>query len=143
MKNNNPIKVSRRGFFRIAAATFVMLTLAGILLAAAAEDLVSQKRLKIGVIGSGRIGGTLGALWVKAGHEVFFSSRHPDQLKELVERLGPMAQAGMPREAAVFGDVVLMTSTAPETVTEIKQFAKRNEEETLKMKKEMKAKKAK
>jgi hypothetical protein len=61
-KINNTIKVSRRAFIRIAAATFVMLTFAGILLAATAEDLVSQKRLKIGVIGSGRIGGTLGAL---------------------------------------------------------------------------------
>ncbi|MBT8363144.1 MAG: NADPH-dependent F420 reductase [Deltaproteobacteria bacterium] len=106
---NNPIKGSRRGFFRIAAATFVMLTFAGILLAAAAEDLVSQKRLKIGVIGSGRIGGTLGALWVKAGHEVLFSSRHPDQLEQLVKPLGPTARAGMPREAAVFGDVVLIS----------------------------------
>ena len=109
MKNNNTIKVSRRAFFRIAAATFVIVTLAGILLAAAAEDLVSQKRLKIGVIGSGRIGGTLGALWVKAGHEVFFSSRHPNQLEKLVKPLGPMARAGMPREAAVFGEVILIS----------------------------------
>jgi len=43
---------------------------------------------------------------------------------------------------ADFGDVVLMTSASPETVAEIRQFAKRNEEETKKMKKEMKAKKA-
>ena len=65
--------------------------------------------MKIGVIGSGRIGGTIGALWVKSGHEVMFSSRHPEELEQLVERLGPTARAGMPREAAVFGEVVLIS----------------------------------
>src|SRR4030095_8348733 len=54
----------------------------------------SNSKLRIGVIGSGRIGGTIGGLWVKAGHPVLFSSRHPEQLKELVERLGPLAEAG-------------------------------------------------
>jgi len=33
--------------------------------------------MKIGIIGSGRIGGTMGEHWVKAGHEVLCSSRHP------------------------------------------------------------------
>ena len=33
------------------------------------------KPMKIGVIGSGRIGSTIGGLWVKAGHEVMFSDR--------------------------------------------------------------------
>ncbi len=65
--------------------------------------------MKIGIIGSGRIGGTLGELWVKAGHEVLFSSRHPDQLKGLVERLGPKARAGMPGEAAAFGEAILIS----------------------------------
>ena len=35
----------------------------------------AQGRMKIGVIGSGRVGGTIGELWVKAGHEVLFSAR--------------------------------------------------------------------
>ena len=65
--------------------------------------------MKIGIIGSGNIGGTLGVLWAKAGYEVFFSSRHPDELGDLVKRAGPSAQAGMPREAAAFGDVVLVS----------------------------------
>jgi hypothetical protein len=65
--------------------------------------------MKIGIIGSGNIGGTLGVLWGQAGYEVFFSSRHPDQLGELVKRAGPSAQAGMPREAAAFGDVILIS----------------------------------
>ena len=63
---------------------------------------------KIGVIGSGNIGATVGALWVKAGHQVLFSSRNPEKLKELVEGLGPLARAGTVQEALSFGDVVLL-----------------------------------
>jgi predicted dinucleotide-binding enzyme len=73
--------------------------------AAAAE----ARPLKIGVIGAGRIGGTLASLWAKAGHEVFVSSRHPEQLQELARSLGPKARAGTPREAASFGQVVLVS----------------------------------
>src|SRR6516162_5788204 len=65
--------------------------------------------LKIGIIGTGRIGGTLAELWAKAGHEVLVSSRHPDQLQDLVRSLGPKARAGTPREAAIFGEVVLIS----------------------------------
>jgi 8-hydroxy-5-deazaflavin:NADPH oxidoreductase len=64
--------------------------------------------VKIGLIGSGRQGGALGLLWAKAGHEVFFSSRHPENLKELVAQAGPKARAGLPEEAAAFGEVVLI-----------------------------------
>jgi hypothetical protein len=76
------------------------------------ERLLAQTKIppmKIGIIGSGNIGGTLGVLWAKAGYEVFFSSRHPDELGDLVKRAGPSARAGMPRDAAVFGDVVLIS----------------------------------
>ena len=65
--------------------------------------------LKIGIIGTGHIGGTLARLWVAAGHEVLMSSRHPDELKALAASLGPRARVGTPREAAVFGEVVLVS----------------------------------
>src|SRR5881392_3160953 len=65
--------------------------------------------LKIGIIGAGRIGGTLAELWVKAGHEVLISSRHPDELQGLARTLGPKARVGTPKEAAVFGEVVLIS----------------------------------
>ena len=64
--------------------------------------------LKIGIIGSGNIGSTLGTLWVKSGHPVLFSSRHPEELKSLAEGLGPLARTGTVREALAFGDVVFM-----------------------------------
>jgi len=64
--------------------------------------------LKIGIIGSGRMGGSLGELWAKAGHEILFSSRHPEELTELVERVGPRSRAGTPAEAVAFGEVIFV-----------------------------------
>jgi len=69
----------------------------------------SAPPLKIGIIGAGRIGGTLAKLWVQAGHEVLISSRHPDELKPLAQALGSKARVGTPREAALFGPVVLIS----------------------------------
>jgi predicted dinucleotide-binding enzyme len=68
-----------------------------------------QAPLRIGIIGAGHIGGTLATLWVSAGHEVMISSRHPDELQGLARSLGPKAHVGTPREAAVFGEVVLVS----------------------------------
>jgi predicted dinucleotide-binding enzyme len=69
----------------------------------------AQEPLKIGIIGTGKIGGALARHWVNAGHEVFVSSRHPEELQDLVKELGPRAHAGSPREAAAFGSVVLVS----------------------------------
>jgi len=63
---------------------------------------------RIGVIGAGSLGGTVGRLWVKAGHEVMFSSRHPDELAAMVRELGPRASMGLPAAAAEFGTVLLL-----------------------------------
>jgi len=65
---------------------------------------------RIGVIGSGRIGGTVGGLWVKAGHPVLFSSRHPEALKPLVDGLGPLARAGTVAEAIAFAEVLFLAT---------------------------------
>ena len=62
--------------------------------------------MKIGVIGSGNIGGTLGRHWAKAGHEVMFSSRKPEELKLMAAEVG--AQTGTVQESATFGDVTLL-----------------------------------
>lgn len=64
--------------------------------------------LKIGTIGAGREGGALGTLFAKAGHPVMFSSRNPEQLKDLVASAGPSAQAGTVEQAVAFGDVIFL-----------------------------------
>ncbi len=105
MDVNDAVKLSRRTFLRMAVTGLALAGLPFIGRTAGAE----KRSLKIGIIGAGRIGGTLGELWVKAGYEVLLSSRHPDQLKPLAARLGPRARAGFPREAATFGEVVLIS----------------------------------
>lgn len=66
-----------------------------------------MKTMKIGIVGSGKIGGPLGRLWAQSGHNVFFSSRNPDGLHALVEKAGKGSQVGTPEEAIAFGDIVL------------------------------------
>jgi predicted dinucleotide-binding enzyme len=105
MNRNNAAKTRRRTFLRAAAAGFA---LAALPRRANSANTVGAT-LKIGIIGAGRIGGTLGELWVKAGHQVLLSSRHPERLKPLAKRLGPKARAGTPREAAAFGEVILIS----------------------------------
>lgn len=64
--------------------------------------------MRIGVIGSGRIGATVGRLWAEAGHEVLFSfSRDPAKLSRVAAEAG--ARTGTPAEAAAFGQVVLFS----------------------------------
>jgi predicted dinucleotide-binding enzyme len=65
--------------------------------------------MKIGIIGAGKVGGGLGKLWARAGHQVFFSSRHPNELKVLVEQAGPGAFFGKVADAALFGDLILFS----------------------------------
>ena len=72
------------------------------------QGATSASAIKIGIIGSGNLGGTVGTLWVKSGHPVLFSSRHPEQLKKLVDGLGPLARAGTVREAFAFGDIIFI-----------------------------------
>jgi hypothetical protein len=91
----------------------VLLLVAGtVALAATGVDTrraAAQESLKIGIIGTGRIGGALARHWVNAGHEVFVSSRHPEELEPLAKELGSRAHVGTPREAAAFGSVVLVS----------------------------------
>ena len=100
------IDPGRRAFLRIggAAALFPFLTSP---FSAFAQSAAAGS-IKIGVVGSGRLGGTVGGLWVKAGHQVLFSSRHPEELKGLVDGLGPKARAGTVEEAVAFGEVILI-----------------------------------
>jgi predicted dinucleotide-binding enzyme len=80
-----------------------------LLLAGTVPAFAQAKPLRIGIIGTGRIGGALATHWTKAGHEVLMSSRHPEELRPLATSLGARARVGTPREAAEFGEVVLVS----------------------------------
>lgn len=99
MNANDSTQRSRRAFVAgILAACALSLP------AMAADD---GPKPKIGVIGSGRIGGTVGELWAKAGYDVMFSSLDLEADRKLAARVG--AKAGTPAEAAAFGEVLLFS----------------------------------
>jgi 8-hydroxy-5-deazaflavin:NADPH oxidoreductase len=100
-------ELDRREVLRLAGRAAAFLALAASPLAALAQT-ASGVPLKIATIGAGREGGALGTLFAKAGHPVMFSSRHPEQLNDLVGSAGPNAKAGTVAEAVAFADVVLL-----------------------------------
>src|SRR6185436_14855262 len=65
--------------------------------------------MRIGILGSGLIGGKLGTVFARAGHEVVFSySRSAQKLKKLARDARGNAQAGTPAEAAREADALLL-----------------------------------
>jgi predicted dinucleotide-binding enzyme len=108
MTHHPLINARRKAFFRIVGLAALALALATVPRAGFGQSTTSSSGLKIGIIGSGNIGGTVGTLWVKAGHPVLFSSRHPEELRPLVDGLGPLARAGTVKEAFTFGEVVFI-----------------------------------
>jgi predicted dinucleotide-binding enzyme len=102
------MKRDRRRFLEAAGAATAALVVSGLPLPVRAAS-TAAGTTRIGIVGSGSVGGTLGAVWVKAGHEVMFSSRNIAHDKALAASLGPKARAGTPREAAAFGEVVMVS----------------------------------
>ncbi|HRO57764.1 MAG TPA: NADPH-dependent F420 reductase [Burkholderiaceae bacterium] len=98
----------RRRFLESIAGVSTGLAIASLPSALAATT-ASDTSLKIGVVGSGKVGGTLGSVWARAGHRVMFSSRDIEHDRALAARLGPNALAGTPREAAAFAEVLLVS----------------------------------
>ena len=65
--------------------------------------------MRIGILGSGLMGGKLGTIWARAGHEVVFSySRGKEKLNKLARDARGKARAGTPSEAAKDADVLLL-----------------------------------
>jgi predicted dinucleotide-binding enzyme len=65
--------------------------------------------MRIGILGSGLMGGKLGTLFARAGHDVIFSYSHKrSKLEKLARDSGTTARAGTPREAAEDADVILL-----------------------------------
>jgi predicted dinucleotide-binding enzyme len=65
--------------------------------------------MKIGILGSGLMGGKLGTLFARAGHEVVFSyAKTKGKLERLAKEAGEKTKAGTPREAAEKAEVLLL-----------------------------------
>jgi hypothetical protein len=106
--NESRSRIANRRIARVgtlcAAALMGLSTLSGTVFAQPAGA-----PQKIGIIGTGHMGSALATRWAGAGHALVISSRHPDELKGLAASLGPNVRVGTPREAAAFGDVVLVS----------------------------------
>src|SRR5581483_11457614 len=68
--------------------------------------------MNIGIIGSGKVGGTLGVRWAKSGHSVVFSSRNPqsEAKKRLTNKAGGTARPATVREAASASELLLLAA---------------------------------
>jgi len=108
MANMTSLRIGRRAFLDLCMGGLALSAAAMSPLAAFAQAAGGGAKVKIATIGAGREGGALGTLFAKEGHPVMFSSRNPDQLKDLVASAGPMAQAGTVADAVAFGDVILL-----------------------------------
>jgi 8-hydroxy-5-deazaflavin:NADPH oxidoreductase len=65
--------------------------------------------MRIGILGSGLMGGKLGTLFARTGHEVVFSyARSRTKLEKLAREAGAMTRAGTPKEAARDADAILL-----------------------------------
>ena len=65
--------------------------------------------MRIGILGSGLMGGKLGTIWARAGHEVVFSyARSDEKLTKLARDAKGKARPGSPREAAQEADALLL-----------------------------------
>ncbi len=65
--------------------------------------------MRVGILGSGLMGGTLGTIFARAGHEVTFSyARSREKLKDLARDAQGNARAGTPAEAAKDADALLL-----------------------------------
>src|SRR5215471_5892653 len=104
MMTSQVLNFDRRDVLKCFAA--VLLTTATPLSADAQQS--ADSKVKIGVIGAGHIGSTIGGLWVKAGHPILFSSRHPEGLQELVASLGSLAHSGSVSDAIASADVIFV-----------------------------------
>ncbi len=73
--------------------------------------------MKIGIIGSGNVGGTLGKGWAAAGHTVVFSSRNPssDEMRQLIETAGANSSAATLAETVAVCDILLLATPWPAT----------------------------
>ena len=65
--------------------------------------------MRVGILGSGLMGGKLGTIFARAGHEVIFSyARSEEKLKRLARGAKGKARHGTPREAAQKADALLL-----------------------------------
>ena len=100
----SPLLPARR---KLLVALAGLMTLA-VLPVAAQTAANAAPKPTIGIIGAGQVGSAWGSLWAKAGYHVIFSSRHPEQLGDLVKQAGPQASAASVSDAIARSQIVML-----------------------------------
>jgi predicted dinucleotide-binding enzyme len=119
MKSRDLPNSPRRELLKLATVAAALNVLP---LAARAAPGAGSHAMRIGIIGSGRVGSAIGGVWASSGNEVMFSSRSLDNDRKLAAGIGAHARAGTPQEAAAFGQVLLFAvpySAFPELIKSI------------------------
>lgn len=83
--------------------------------------------MKIGILGAGNFGGTMGKVWAEHGHEIFFGVRDPqsEKIQTLLHSIQGNVRAVSIPEAAQFADIVMIAvhlRDVPQVLAQIKPF---------------------
>ena len=81
--------------------------------------------MKVGVLGSGTVGQTLAAGFLKHGHEAMIGTREPAKLADW-NKANPKGRVGSASEAAKFGEVVVLAVKGPAAADALRSAGKAN-----------------
>ncbi|NRB61082.1 MAG: NAD(P)-binding domain-containing protein [Winogradskyella sp.] len=81
---------------------------------------------RIGIIGSGTVGKSLGEGFVKYNHNIMLGTRNTDKLSEWKNQLGENAQLGSVDETAKFGDILILATKGTAAKDVIKSLDKKD-----------------
>ena len=84
--------------------------------------------MKIGILGSGDVGQTLGAGFAGRGDDVMMGTRDPDQekVRSWVKKTGKRASAGTFEEAASFGELLVLATLGAANESAIRMAGEKN-----------------
>lgn len=71
--------------------------------------------MRVGILGAGNVGGALGRVWTRKGHEVIFGvpSAQSERTRKAIAALGGAGRAGTNAEAGTFGEVLVLSVPWP------------------------------
>lgn len=64
--------------------------------------------MKVGILGSGIVGQTLGSGFIKYGHQVKIGTSNPNKLNDWIKNSGTNASIGSFADAASFGEIIIL-----------------------------------
>ncbi len=82
--------------------------------------------MKIGILGSGVVGQTLGSGFIKHGHQVKIGTGNPSKLKDWLGISGSNASAGTFAEASIFGDIIVLAVKGTAALTVLEKAGNKN-----------------